>query len=60
MMLSERKRRELEIREKIDTEKSFDVNPVELKPNFMGIGIDLRKAYQWSINLFKKLKKHKV
>ena len=60
MMLSERKRRELEIKEKIDTEKLIDVNPVELKPNFMGIGIDLRKAYRWSVNLFKKLKSQKI
>jgi hypothetical protein len=50
LTLSERKRRELEIKEKIDSEKEANSNPLELKPNFMGIGIDLNKALRWLKN----------
>lgn len=56
MTLCERKRRELDIQEKIESEKSVDVNPIELKPNFCGIGIDLQKAYKWVINLYRRQK----
>ena len=54
--LSERKRRELEIKEKIDTEKEADSNPLEIKPNFMGIGIDVNKALRWVKKLFSREK----
>jgi hypothetical protein len=52
--LSERKRRELEIKEKIDTEREADSNPLEIKPNFMGIGIDVNKALRWVKKLFSR------
>lgn len=54
--LSERKRRELEIKEKIETEREADSNPLEIKPNFMGIGIDVIKALRWVKRLFSKEK----
>ena len=62
LTLSERIRRELEIKQKIETERKKDSNPLELKPNFMGIGIDLRKASKWlksKFNLDKSGKKGK-
>ncbi|NIA23659.1 MAG: hypothetical protein GWP03_05840 [Proteobacteria bacterium] len=54
--LSERKRRELEIKEKMDTEREADLNPLEIKPNFMGIGIDVNKALRWVKKLFSRKK----
>jgi len=54
--LSERKRRELEIKEKIYAEREADSNPLEIKPNFMGIGIDLNKALRWAKKLFSREK----
>lgn len=44
--LSERKKRELEIQEKIEAEKNADTNPLELKPNFFGFGLDLQKIFK--------------
>jgi hypothetical protein len=54
--LSERKIRELEIKEKINSEKEANSNPLELKPNFFGIGIDLSKAFRCLKKLFSKMK----
>jgi len=49
--LSEKKKRELEVYQKIEIGKSVDTNLIELKPNFYGIGIDLfkmvRKIRNW-------------
>jgi len=45
LQLSERKKRELEIHQKIGMEKNTDTNPIELKPNFFGFGIDLFKMF---------------
>jgi len=41
--LSEKKKRALEVFQKIEIEKKIDINPIELKPNFMGFGEDLFK-----------------
>lgn len=49
--LSERKRRELEIEEKIYADRVADSHPIEMKPNFFGFGVDLYKALRW----FKKV-----
>jgi hypothetical protein len=46
LQLSEKKKRELEICQKIELEKRMDNNPIELKPNFMGFGIDLFKMFR--------------
>lgn len=54
--LSERKKRKLEIKEKINGEKEANSNPLELKPNFMGIGIDLNKVLRWLKKRFSKVK----
>ena len=54
LILSERKRRELEIKQKIDTEREADLNPLELKPNFMGIGIDVYKGLRWLKKIFSR------
>jgi len=47
MKLPERKGRELEIKERIEAERAVNANPLELRPNFMGIGVDLFKAIRW-------------
>jgi hypothetical protein len=44
--LSEKKKRALEVYQKIEIEKKIDTNPIELKPNFMGLGIDLFKMFR--------------
>lgn len=44
--LSEKKKRELEVYQKIEIEKRIDTNPIELKPNFWGFGIDLFKMFR--------------
>ncbi len=47
LRLSERKRREMEIKETVEAQREADANPVELKPNVMGFGLDLLKAFRW-------------
>jgi len=44
--LSEKKKRELEVYQKIEIEKKMDTNLIELKPNFYGFGIDLLKVFR--------------
>lgn len=44
--LSEKKKRELEVYQKIEIEKRIDTNPIELKLNFWGFGIDLFKMFR--------------
>lgn len=53
LKLSERKRRSLEIHQKILCERESNANPLELKPNFCGLGIDLAKIPMW-LRKFKK------
>jgi hypothetical protein len=55
LQLSEKKKRELEICQKIELEKRMDNNPIELKPNFMGFGIDLFKMFRIIRKKFNKL-----
>lgn len=50
--LSERKKRELEIQEKMEAEQESNKNPLELKPNFMGLGIDILKLFKWIKNKY--------
>ena len=56
LTLSERKKRELEIKEKIDTERESDLNPIEIKPGFFGISFDVYKALRWLKKIFSKNK----
>lgn len=54
LKLSERARRTFEMQQLVAMQKASNANPIKLEPNFMGIGIDLRKAYAWLIQQFKK------
>jgi hypothetical protein len=56
LTLSERKKRELEIKEKIDKERESDLNPIEIKPSFFGISFDVYKALRWLKKIFSKNK----
>ena len=47
LRLSERTRRELEIKQKIEAEKEVESNPLEFKPGVAGFSIDLVKTYDW-------------
>jgi hypothetical protein len=55
--LSEKKKRALEVYQKIEIEKRIDTNPIELKPNFMGFGIDLFKMFRMVKNWLGKRRK---
>jgi len=54
LKLTARARRALEHQQLIAAQKQTDRNPVELKPNFMGLGIDVYKALDWLRNAFRK------
>jgi hypothetical protein len=54
LKLTARARRALEHQQLIAAQKQADRNPVELKPNFMGLGIDVYKALDWLRNAFRK------
>ena len=54
LKLTAKARRALEHQQLIATQKHADRNPVELKPNFMGLGIDVYKALDWLRNAFRK------
>ena len=54
LKLTTRARRALEHQQLIAAQKQADRNPVELKPNFMGLGIDVYKALDWLRNAFRK------
>ena len=43
--LSNKMKRQLETHERIEIKRQLDTNPLELKPNFYGIGIDLVKVF---------------
>lgn len=53
LALSEAAKRKMQIEQHISAQQEADSNPIELKPNFMGFGIDLSKGWSW---LRKKLK----
>ena len=52
--LSERARRQFEMQQLIEMQKAANSNPIKLEPNFMGIGLDLKKAFTWLKKQFKK------
>jgi hypothetical protein len=54
LKLSQAKTRRLAIQEQLIIEKAQDVNPLELKPNFFGIGLDLFKFWRWALGWFRK------
>jgi hypothetical protein len=55
LRLSEKSRRLLEMQQLIKMQnEANDAGPLKLEPNFMGFGIDLKKAYTW---LMKKANK---
>lgn len=55
LKLSERARRTFEMQQLVTMQgEASDINPIQLEPNFMGIGIDLRKVYTWLMRRFKK------
>lgn len=54
LKLSVRARRQFEMQQLLEMQKTANSNPLKLEPNFMGIGLDLRKAYVWLKGLFKK------
>lgn len=54
LKLTTRARRALEHQQLIAAQKQADWNPIELKPSFMGLGIDVYKALDWLRNAFRK------
>ena len=54
LKLSERARRQFEMQQFLEMQKTANANPLKLEPNFMGIGLDLRKAYTWLKQQLKK------
>lgn len=45
--LSEAAKRKMQIDQHISAQQAANANPIELKPNFMGFGIDLSKLWSW-------------
>lgn len=54
LKLSEKARRTFEMQQLVSMQKAANSNPIKLEPNFMGIGIDIKKAYSWLLQKFKK------
>jgi len=54
LKLSARANREFETQQLVAMQKGANSNPIKLEPNFMGIGIDLRKSYSWLLARFAK------
>ncbi|MDX5991741.1 hypothetical protein [Ectopseudomonas alcaliphila] len=54
LKLTVKARREFEMQQQVAMHKAADSNPLMLQPNFMGLGVDLNKAYSW---LSRKMKK---
>ena len=52
--LTARMKRQLEVFNKIALEKRSDSFPIELKPNLFGIGLDLKKLFQFVRQFFGK------
>ncbi len=51
--LMEWKKKEIEL-QRIKSVHQNDNNPLLLQPNFMGLGIDLKKLLKWGKNIFRK------
>ena len=47
LTLSEATKRKMQINQHVSALQEAEGNPIELKPNFMGFGIDLNKAWAW-------------
>ncbi|MDO8292557.1 MAG: hypothetical protein Q7T29_06805 [Gallionella sp.] len=47
LTLSEKTKRHLEIEQLLNAQNVRNSNPLKLEPNFMGIGVDLKKAITW-------------
>jgi len=47
LTLSEKTKRHLEIEQLLNEQSERNSNPLRLEPNFMGIGLDLKKAFVW-------------
>jgi hypothetical protein len=58
LKLTEKARRRFEMQEMIAMQKAANSNPIVLEPNFMGIGIDLKKAPIWLLQQFRKIGRH--
>lgn len=54
LKLSQKARREFEMQQLVAVQRAASANPIKLEPNFMGIGIDLRKAYSWLVQRLKR------
>lgn len=54
LKLTAKARRALEHQQLIAAQKYVDRNPLELKPNFMGLGVDVYKAIDWLRAVFRK------
>lgn len=54
LKLSENARRTFEMQQLVAMHKHATSNPMILEPNFMGIGIDLSKAYSWLLRYLKR------
>lgn len=54
LKLTESTRRMFELQQLVAIQKAANSDPLKLEPNFMGIGIDLKKAYSWLLRKFKK------
>lgn len=46
LRLTEKSRQDMQLARFIDAQKNLNKNPLKLEPNFMGFGVDLRKAYK--------------
>ena len=52
--LTSRMQRQMEVQQKIMIEQKISANPLELKPNFMGIGVDVFRLWSWIKNKLRK------
>ena len=51
--LSEKARRTFEIQQLVAVHQAVNSDPLILQPNFVGIGIDLKKAFSWLLQRMK-------
>lgn len=54
LVFSSKALREFEMQQLLSLQKEQSMNPLKLEPNFMGIGIDLKKAFAWLKKRFAK------
>jgi len=52
--LSETAKRRLSMEEQLAIQRAQDTNPLELKPNWLGFGIDLTKVWKWIAGRLRK------